>query len=570
MKSFKTTFLFVPLTFLLFGEFTSATNLSTTSRQTVSCTTDADCNVGFIFPFLECVSGTCRAPPPPEFSIEALTLASVPRGVEGRCTSFRDCASGLVCISGNPVGTCGNPEGVVGLSHLIVNLIQEDYTPGTEADSSPQTEPSPTQPTPLRTSRAIAIIYLAVHDTYGLLTGEFRPKITSQVVRRSAPAIPRSFNNNSRSSASQVEGTALIAGFTAARLLYPESVDRINAVQERAAGDIISVLASFGKLVGEAWVAVRRNDGSAKPLTDDSFALGQFLRHQPDPNFPGVRPGAGAQNNLGRFWGRVRPFILRDVRRQAFLKKFPSPKTTEYRDNLEEVTEKGQCNNIMQDGVPIQDIGLFWGYDSVPMIGVPPRLYLQVVLAVQELNSLSFKEQLRAFSAVGASMADAGIAAWFWKFFYDLWRPVLGIREDRISPNTSWSPRGIGLTNFVTSRGADEKPPSCRGINPNFPAYPSGHASFGTAAFSVLSKLLGKRPEDIIVTFTSDEFNGISFEGTTGERRDVFRQTITLQQAIQQNLDSRVFIGVHWRFDSEGGAVIGEQVADIVAKEFAF
>lgn len=563
-------FLFVAVGSFIFAQYAFATNINPVTRQQVSCSTDKECNVGFIFPFLVCNNGTCEAPPAlPEFRINGVLVVDQPAG--GPCVSFRNCLLGLVCVSGNPRGTCEAPKGVLGLSHLIVNLIQEDYTPGTEANPAPDTEPRPTQGTPLLTSRAVAIIYLAVHDTYGILTGEFKPKISSQLFKRSKISTMKSYSSNSRTSASQIEGAAIIAGLTAAKILYPESVERINSVQDSLAGQVTPSFATFGMNIAKAWIAVRSNDGSGRRLTDDIFALDVFLRHQPDPNFPLVREGAGTQDNLGRFWGLVRPFVLSNVRKQAFLARNPGPNTDEYRENFDEVMKKGECNNITQDGVPIEDIGLFWGYDGAPLIGVPPRLYLQVVLAVKELETLSFKEQIRAFSAVGASMADAGIAAWLWKFEYDLWRPVVGIRRDRISPDPKWDPRGVGLTNVVTlASPPSDRPPVCVGINPNFPAYPSGHASFGTAAFTVLAKLLGKRPSDITVTFTSDEFNGVSIEGTSGTRRREFTQTFTLQEGIQQNLDSRVFIGVHWRFDSDGGEIVGDQVADIVAKEFAF
>lgn len=566
MKKFSANLLFLALAFLVFGECAHAVAVRQ-AVQRVSCTSNEECNIGYIFPFLECNSGSCEIPQvTPQLRSGAF---SQPAGAT--CTSIRDCQFGLVCISGNPLGTCGVPEGVLGLSHLIVNLIQEDYTAGAEGDPSLLAEPRPTQPTPLLTSRAMAIIYGAAHDAYAILTRDFQPKFLSQRSRSSTEANLRSFSSNRQTFGDQVRAASLIAGFTAARILYPESVARINSVQESSAGGVRSDFASFGEAVGRAVVAAREGDGSERPLTDETFEFGEFLRHQPDPNFPIVQKNSDVQDNLGREWGSVTPFVLSDVRTEAFLAKFPDADTDEYRENLEEVRVKGQCNNITQDGVPIEDIGLFWGYDGAPLIGVPPRLYLQVILAIRELSSLSFKEQLRAFTAVGASMADAGIAAWLWKFEYDLWRPVLGVREDTVDADPEWNPRGVGLTNYLPPGTPESaRPPFCVGINPNFPAYPSGHASFGSAAFEVIAQLLGKRPADIEVTFTSDEFNGLAVESTTGLRRRVFTQKISLQEAIDQNKDSRVFIGVHWRFDSEGGEIVGKQIADIAAREFAF
>lgn len=570
MSTMKINNLLLSLAFLLIYSYVLAADTSTDYDQEAAfCKDDVQCNAGFTFPLFKCISGTCQSSSSaPESQPRSILETKLPVG--GSCTSIRDCEFGLVCVSGNPRGKCGIPKGVLGLSHLITNLVQEDYTPGSEGDIFPPTNPAPTQPTPLLTSRAIAIIYSAAHDTYGILTGEFKPRIIAETKRRSIDDSMNYFSQEPTILASQVVGTTLIAGFTAAKILYPESVARIDAVQKAAAGNVIPIYASFGELVGKSWISARENDGSNFPIFDGQFASGEFLRHQPDPNFRIVRQSAGTQLNLGRIWGSVKPFALRNVRSQAFLEKFPSHRTAEYRRNLREVKMKGECNNIRENGVPIEDIGIFWGYDGAPSIGVPPRLYLQVVLAVRELKLLSFKNQIRTLTAVGVAMADAGIASWYWKFKYDLWRPVVGIREDPFEADEEWNPRGVALTNIVpegTPRSL--RPPVCIGINPNFPAYPSGHASFGTAAFTTLATMLGKRPKDIKVTFTSDEFNGKAIEGTTGRRRRIFTQRFSLQEAIQQNKDARVFVGVHWAFDSEGGEKVGLQVANVVAKQFS-
>lgn len=572
MKMLMPTFLLVASSILLLQDYAFATVLHPVGHQQVSCSNDEECNLGFIFPLLECNAGTCEAPEvPPAVGVFARGIiddrSPGPAGTD--CTSARQCQLGLVCISGNPRGTCGVPEGMIGLSQHIVDLIQEDYTPGIENSESRSDRPNPSQPTPLRTSRAMAMIYLAVHDTYGILTGDFDLKITSQVAGGpTSEQFREALGDTSGIIENQIEGTAIIAGLSVASALYPESIERINAVRDALAGDIIPLYAAFAKIVGDAWLEVRSNDGSQGDITDFDFDS-DFLDHRPDPNVPIVRPGT-TQDNLGRNWGQVRPFVLSDVESEANLEEFPAADSQEYRDNLDEVRVKGQCNSLTQGRFTLEEIGLFWGYDGAPLIGVPPRLYLQVILAVQELKTLSFKEQVRAFAAVGASMADAGIAAWFWKFKFNLWRPVIGIRQDEESDDPKWDPRGVGLTNIVPKGTTTGLPPKCVGINPNFPAYPSGHATFGTSAFSVLSKLLGKQPKDISVTFTSDEFNGVSVEGTTGMKRKEITQTFSLQEGIQQNSDSRVFIGVHWRFDSEGGELVGEQIATIAAKEFSF
>ena len=53
-------------------------------------------------------------------------------------------------------------------------------------------------------------------------------------------------------------------------------------------------------------------------------------------------------------------------------------------------------------------------------------------------------------------------------------------------------------------------PASFGGTNftPPFPAYTSGHATFGGALFQTLRRFYGR--DDIAFVFTSDEFNGVT------------------------------------------------------------
>ena len=69
----------------------------------------------------------------------------------------------------------------------------------------------------------------------------------------------------------------------------------------------------------------------------------------------------------------------------------------------------------------------------------------QVVRKLPQFDSaspafLAHPKRVRLLTAVNAAMADAGIAAWHWKYEYDVWRPILGIRE----ADAGWGPTGTG------------------------------------------------------------------------------------------------------------------------------
>jgi len=121
-----------------------------------------------------------------------------------------------------------------------------------------------------------------------------------------------------------------------------------------------------------------------------------------------------------------------------------------------------------------------------------------------------------------------------------------------------WKPLGAPRSNPIAPLKVGAEGDN---FTPNFPAYPSGHASFGTACFETFAGLLvNKKPKDISVTFVSDEFNGVTTDNT-GTTRPVWEQTFTLKDAIEQNKISRIYLGVHWSFDASGGETVGTAVA---------
>ena len=226
------------------------------------------------------------------------------------------------------------------------------------------------------------------------------------------------------------------------------------------------------------------------------------------------------------------------------------------------------------------EIGIFWGYDGSNKLGTPPRLYNQVVISCQEFTGASNVNQIRILAAINAAMADAGIAAWHWKYAYDFWRPVVAIRE----ADAGWGPTFLGDGNnlrnhkgdaFWLPLGAPKSNPFPApsfgapggNVTPNFPAYPSGHATFGSACFETFASLVGKTPETINVTFISDEFNGMTLDNT-GATRPVWQAKFTLREAIEQNKSSRIYLGVHWKFDAIGGETVGKAIAVKIAAAF--
>ena len=211
---------------------------------------------------------------------------------------------------------------------------------------------------------------------------------------------------------------------------------------------------------------------------------------------------------------------------------------------------------------------MYWAYDGAKGLGTPPRLYNQIVreIATKQLNNSGVlnttDENARLFALVNAGMADAGIIAWRAKYFYNLWRPVIGIREDDVGTG----PTGLGTGStanadpFWQPYGApNSNRPGAKNFTPGFPAYPSGHATFGTTVFEIVRAFY----PGVTFDFVSEEINGKTTD-VDGSVRTFMKRHYNLDDAIRDNLESRVWLGVHWRFDGEGGKSAGEVVASKV------
>lgn len=442
---------------------------------------------------------------------------------------------------------------ILDLNKLALDLVAKDFSDGH----------APSQGGPTKTSRALAIIHLAARDAYAKVTSAYPPKLAG------LPALPAGLGTNDAVGQSAAVGAAI----RVALLLYSDFGVFINERSKMLTADLDPAGVMYGAEVANSWVASRHDDGASLPQLDSMFSTDPG-HYRPDP--------VSKLPTLGRVWGQVTPFVLANVATDAPLGPPPGLPTKGYADAFDDVFVNGR-DNISQRDAKFRDhaaIGIFWGYDGANLLGTPPRLYNQIVVAAKEFLELAPKDQLNVLAAINAAMADAGIAAWYWKFAYDLWRPVTAIRE----AEAGWGPTGKGDGNkhrkeqgdpFWLPLGAPRSNPfpgpkvGAEGDNftPNFPAYPSGHATFGTACFDTFAGLLKKKPRDIVVKFVSDEFNGDTLDNE-GIHRPRWEQTFSLAEAIEQNKISRIYLGVHWIFDATGGETVGKAIADKAVAAF--
>lgn len=257
-------------------------------------------------------------------------------------------------------------------------------------------------------------------------------------------------------------------------------------------------------------LASRKDDGLDPASVNKPFTVPPATAGVWQPTPPAL---AAAQQNGNRF---AKPFLLE----RAGQFRVPAPPalgSARYRTDLAEVRAYGAENSTRR--TPRQtETANFWFGGSLPMFTKPLRV------AMSQSSSTAEKAKLVALFHV--TLVDTQIATSESKYTYLRWRPVTAIRTGTIDPDPQW-----------TSLHAA----------PSHPEYPSGHNTYAGAAETILSVLTGPRTAPF--TMTSPTAPGVT------------RTYTSWHQLSEENLDARVFSGIHTRSADEVGLVLGKQVA---------
>jgi hypothetical protein len=404
---------------------------------------------------------------------------------------------------------------------------------------------------PVLTARAFAITSAAMYDAYNSIKHIGNSYLTTVFANKAA---------NPDAAVAQAAHDTLMSLFPSQKQMFDKSLkDSLKAIHDgRAENDGRAV----GRVVAARILAARANDGTDQVMEPGYTPSGLPGFHAPDPLHPNQGFYASGGGNIG-------PFAMGDVThfeaphlddntaagRAAFLK---SDTYTQAYNEAMSLGGNGTTTPTQRTAEQTM-IGTFWAYDGRPGLGTPPREYNQIVrvIATQQHNTES--QNARLFALVNIAMADAGVAAWDTKYEDAFWRPIMGIEygDSDGNPNTAgdinWQPLGAPASN---------PRPGETNFTPPFPAYTSGHATFGAAMFETLKNFYGR--DDITFSFVSDEFNGKT-KDASGHVRPVVKRTFhSFTEAKLENAESRIYLGIHWSFDRDEGVKQGDQVADYV------
>ena len=370
---------------------------------------------------------------------------------------------------------------------------------------------------PLHESRIFAMMHAAIHDALNAID------------RRSQPYALTSYYAPAGSSP---EAAVAAAAHDVLLVVFPQLPSDLG-LTPAAATDLVeaayaSALAAIpdspakvqGILIGQAAAAailrLRDADGSDVPFLDFDYVPG------PNPGdfqlIPGL-PFAAAPE-----WGKVTPFVLTSS--SQYRPKAPYALTSKkYAADFNEVKNLGEVGSTTRTDEQTE-IALFW-------LEGAPQGWNRIARTLSIQHGLDLWQNARLFGLLNFASADGYIADFENKYFFKFWRPISAIR----AADTDGNPDTVAAPTWDSLRGT---PPA--------PDYTSGHSVEGGAMSEVLARFFG---------------DAVSFSTTSTTQPGVTRSFTRFSQAAEENGNSRVYVGFHFRHAVIEGIKLGTKVGKV-------
>ena len=357
-------------------------------------------------------------------------------------------------------------------------------------------------------SRTLAMTNIAIHDAVNATVGHPDRSYLLNVVNR---------GGDTRAAASQAAHNVLVALDPGHAATY----DADLAASLALVGD--GTAKSHGIATGAAFAAAvlakRASDGSAAVVPYTTTGLPGDWRPTPTDFKPAALPQ----------WGGVTPFLLASGDQ---LRPGPPPAlgSAEYAAAYDEVKDIGAAASTTRTADQAYAAKFWASASAVPV-------WTRIGLTLADGAGLSTIENARTFALLSTTMADSLIAGYDSKYYYRLWRPVTAIQlgdsdgNDTTVGDPGWMP-------LVTT--------------PNFPGYMSTHSTLSPAAADILASVFGN--DDMVCI-------------TLSVGPDCWANVET---AAVDASNSRVWGGIHFRFDTDTGLAVGHQLSSYVLASGAF
>ncbi|MCM4163188.1 MULTISPECIES: vanadium-dependent haloperoxidase [unclassified Arenibacter] len=278
----------------------------------------------------------------------------------------------------------------------------------------------------------------------------------------------------------------------------------------------------LGQLAGQSILAIRANDGSSgNPITPIAGS-----------NTPGVYQVVPPFDFVfAPFWADMKAFGLQ--KNDQFRSVTPPTLESEaYTADFNEVKSLGKKGSTVRTAEQTFYAQFWYEFSEAGWNRVAQTIAMD--------KKMDLWDTARLFALVDMAMADAYIAGWDSKFHYNLWRPYTAIRfaDQDGNPNT------IGDLEW------DAEMPT-----PPVQDYPSTHSALGNAAATVIANIVGDNTSFTMASPTTVPTNST-------------RSFSSVKQAADENADSRVQAGIHFRFACEAGQKMGDKIGQWLIENY--
>jgi hypothetical protein len=353
-------------------------------------------------------------------------------------------------------------------------------------------------------TRAAAIVGASVFDAVNGVTGIYAP------YSETAPAPAHA----------SAAAAAIGAAHEALALQFPTQRADLDALLTQTVGSLrhrghasVDRGLAWGAKVADDMSASRAADGAnaTPPPYQATAAPGRW---QPTP--PLFGPPAFRQ------FATVVPFTMTSPRQ---FRPPPPPALTSarYARDFNEVKAYGSLASTARTAYQTESAHL-WQTDG------PVNLWSPVADRLILARHLHLTQAARLLARMYLAMADAAIAVWDAKNFYDTWRPITAIQQ----AGTDGNPATVADANWQPLL------PS-----PPFQEYPSGHVGASQAAAGILTHQFG---------------NHTRFEIATPLMPGVVHRFHSFRAGMAELTDARIDVGFHFRFACDAAEAMGREI----------
>jgi hypothetical protein len=383
---------------------------------------------------------------------------------------------------------------------------------------------------PTNTTRMYAMVHIAIHDALNAIDRRFKPYVMDLRAPSEASveaAVATAAHDVLVPLLTQIsDPECLDAGVGSVEEDYTAALDAIASGTPKTQG------VEVGQAAAAAILALRAADGA-----DTSFAVTDYPQ--------GTKPGEyrftlGTGFVVLPGWQYVTPFVLD---KSSQFRPGPPYKVTspKYTADFNEVKALGAKDSRTRT-IEQTQIGYFW-------LESKPLLWNRITRTVTGASRLDVREHARLFALVNMALADGYIGVVEAKIHYNFWRPITAIQpaDTDGNPDTNADPAWEPLQTTAPS-----------------PEYDSGDAVESGAASEVLRHVL----ETDRLSFNVCSRTLPLSEEQCGGANEVLRSYASFSQAADEDRDSRIYVGIHFRKSVEEGLKHGRKIGKRAVEHF--